>query len=297
MTNKIILILLLPLMLLNACKKDAGSFKTVMGYGYDILKTNKGRKAKTGDHAYFNIVTMAGDSVLEDTHIYPFTPTLRLEAKPPREIAAIVDMLNEMSIGDSVVLHVPIDSLPFASIEFQSYKEIKHLINLIDLKSDAEFEKDMESRNAIIHALADSLQGLDSMQRARLSGIIRDYNAKKLDAQLKTTDKGVKYIILQEGTGLMPESGDMIEVNYTGALGNELVFDSSFPRGQPYVYRINTGQVIKGWDDGLSNFKEGTEAILFIPSAMGYGATGSSPNIPPDSELIFYVNLYKVRKM
>ncbi|MBK7609704.1 MAG: FKBP-type peptidyl-prolyl cis-trans isomerase [Saprospiraceae bacterium] len=95
----------------------------------------------------------------------------------------------------------------------------------------------------------------------------------------------------------MPESGDMIEVNYTGALGNELVFDSSFPRGQPYVYRINTGQVIKGWDDGLSNFKEGTEAILFIPSAMGYGATGSSPNIPPDSELIFYVNLYKVRKM
>ncbi len=289
------LVIIIILLIFASCNKDTGK-KTLQGYSYDVLRSGTGAQAKIGDHAYFNVITMAKDSVMEDTHIYPFEPTLRLEAKPPREIAAIVDVLREMHVGDSVLLHVPIDSLPFAKIEFQSYKEIKHLVTLDNLKSDDEFKKDMEERTNFLRKMAGELQSQDSIRKKELITTIRDYKDKKTDSQMKTTANGVKILILKEGNGIMPKSGDMIEVNYTGGLTNEFIFDSSFPQGQPYVYRINTGQVIKGWDDALSTFKEGTEAYIFIPSDMGYGATGSN-DIPPNSELIFYVNLYKVRPM
>jgi FKBP-type peptidyl-prolyl cis-trans isomerase len=298
MTNKLIIVLLLPVWILSSCKGGmSAKQKTSLGFAYDAHISSGGPKAKAGDHAYFNVITFAKDSVLEDTHIYPFTPTLRIETKPQKEIAAIMDALKEMAVGDSITLHIPIDSIPFAPAAFQSYKEITHSINLISIKNDVEFKKDMDNRNEILKALADSLAGQDSIVKVRLKGIVNDYNNKKLDAQLKTTEKGVKYIILKEGNGIVPKTGDMIEVNYAGSLLNNIVFDASFNRGQPYVYRLNTGQVIKGWDEALSNFKEGTEAFIFIPSALGYGATGSSPSIPPDSELAFYVNLFKVRPM
>ena len=298
MSNKLFLILSLPFLMLSACKNGLGTqSKTPLGYMYDVHKSTGGVKAKNGDHAYFNVITRAGDSILEDTHIYPFTPNVRIESKTSPDLAAIMDVIKLMSIGDSVTLHIPIDSIPFAERAFQSYKEINHTINLLDLKSDAAAKVDLDKRNKFLSALFDSLTGLDSITKLRLKGIVKDYNDKKLDAQLKITDKGVRYLIVKEGTGIIPKTGDMIEVNYTGSLTNNLIFDSSFPRGQPYVYRLNTGQVIKGWDDSLGNFKEGTEAYLFIPSAMGYGATGSSPNIPPNSELVFYVNLFKVRPM
>ncbi len=297
MSYKYFSIFLLSSALLLACKNEVNRPKTLLGYGYEKHLSTAGRQAKVGDHAYFNVITMVGDSVLEDTHIYPFTPTMRIEVKPDREVAPIIDALKEMAIGDSLTVFVPIDSLPFAPISFQSFKEIKHIINLIDLKSTKDFEIDMASRTAVLHAFADSLRGIKEPTKARLISVLRDYKNKKIEDQLKVTENGVKYLVLKEGNGLLPETGDMIEVNYAGSLTNELVFDESFSKGQPYVYRLNTGQVIKGWDDALQHFKEGTEAVLFIPAAMGYGATGSSPSIPPDSELIFYVSLYKVRKM
>lgn len=278
-----------------ACKQE--SQQTLLGYKYDVLRSGSGKQAKDGDMAYFNIITVVGDSIVEDTHLYPFQPTLKLEIVPERPIASVVDALKSMKIGDSIRLHIPIDSLPFAKIEYQSYKEIMHLITLNNLKTSAEFDKDMEVRNKFLQAFADSLLSLDSAKKAILLQHVKDYNDKKLDAMLQTTSNNVKYLILHEGNGIKPAGSDMIEVNYVGALTNEFIFDASFPKGQPYVYRINTGQVIKGWDDALANFKEGTEAIIIVPAEMGYGATGSQPNIPPNAELVFYVNLFKVRPM
>ncbi|MEP7321109.1 MAG: FKBP-type peptidyl-prolyl cis-trans isomerase [Saprospiraceae bacterium] len=299
MSNKILILIVSFCSFLFACKEGAmgSKNKTSLGYSFDVHKSSGGVKAKAGDHVYFNVITMAGDSILEDTHIYPshFMPTIKLEVKPPKQIESIMDALKEMAVGDSITLHIPIDSIPYAPAAFQSYKEIRHILTLVDIKNEEAAMKDQELRNNILKALSDSLIGLDSVTKVRLKSAVNDYNAKKLDNQLKTSEKGVKYLILKEGVGMIPKTGDLIEVNYTGCLTNHLIFDSSFPKGQPYVYKINTGSVIKGWDEALSLFKEGTEAILFIPSALGYGATGSSPSIPPNSELVFYVNLYKVR--
>ncbi|MDZ4707996.1 MAG: FKBP-type peptidyl-prolyl cis-trans isomerase [Saprospiraceae bacterium] len=279
-----------------SCQKTKQS-TTLSGYVFEHHIKLGGRQPKAGDHAYFHAITMVGDSILENTHVYPFIPTMRIEVNPDREVAAIVEALEEMGIGDSITLHIPIDSLPFAPESFQSFKEIKHILSLVDIKDEVEFKKDMDVRQAVLNKLADSLASREASTRERLLSVIREYNEKRLDDKLQTTAEGVKYMIIKEGTGEVPKTGDMVEVNYVGGLTNEMIFEASFSKGQPYVYRLNTRQVIKGWDNVIEKFNEGTEAFIMIPPALGYGAAGSSPNIPPDSELIFYINLFKIRRM
>jgi FKBP-type peptidyl-prolyl cis-trans isomerase FkpA len=279
-----------------ACKKE--TYQTsLMGYKYQTLRQGNGPKAKVGDYAFFHVMTLVGDSLMEDTHIFPFQPALRLEVNPPQEVASIMDVMKEMSVGDSVRLIVPIDSLPFAKIEYQSYKEIHHMVVLERLENETNYNAEMDRRSKFLHRFADSLILKDSVVRATVVQHIRDYNAGNLEAKLQKTEQGVKYLLLSEGTGDIPVTGDMVEVNYTGFLTNEIFFETSFTHGQPYVYRFNTGQVIKGWDDMIGRMKEGAEAILFVPAELGYGATGLSPNIPPHSELVFYINLFKKREM
>lgn len=295
MRNSLILLSLCGLVGM-ACQKSKQS-TTLHGYVFEQHIAKGGRQPKAGEHAYFHAITMVGDSVLENTHIYPFIPAMRIEVNPDREVAAIVEALEEMGIGDSITLHIPIDSLPFAPATFQSFKEIKHILTLIDIKDEEGFKKDMDVRQAFLNKLADSLASREAATREQLIAVIRDYNAGRIGNKLKTTSEGLKYMIVKEGTGAVPETGDMVEVNYVGGLTNELIFDASFNKGQPYVYRLNNKQVIRGWDVAIGQFNEGTEAFVFIPAALGYGAAGSSPDIPPNSELIFYLNLFKIRRM
>ena len=105
-----------------------------------------------------------------------------------------------------------------------------------------------------------------------------------------TTASGLKYVDVAQGTGAAAQNGQMLTVHYTGTLQNGTKFDSSVDRGKPYVFRLGTGSVIKGWDEGLLGMKVGGKRKLTIPAALGYGARGSN-NIPPNSTLLFDVEL------
>ena len=115
------------------------------------------------------------------------------------------------------------------------------------------------------------------------------------EANAVTTASGLKYIELQEGTGATPQTGQTVEVHYIGTLENGTKFDSSRDRGKPFSFKIGTGQVIKGWDEGLSTMKVGGRRQLIIPSELGYGARGAGGVIPPNSTLIFDVELISVK--
>ena len=110
-----------------------------------------------------------------------------------------------------------------------------------------------------------------------------------------TTPSGLKYVELQVGTGETPTTGQTVVVHYTGTLENGKKFDSSRDRNQPFSFKIGIGQVIKGWDEGLSTMKVGGSRQLIIPPELGYGASGAGGVIPPNATLIFDVELLEIK--
>ncbi len=94
------------------------------------------------------------------------------------------------------------------------------------------------------------------------------------------------------GTGAEAKTGDAITVNYVGALySNGKVFDASWKRNEPFAFTLGKGQVIPGWDKGIVGMKVGGRRELIIPAELAYGKAGRPPSIPPNSPLIFIVDL------
>lgn len=110
-----------------------------------------------------------------------------------------------------------------------------------------------------------------------------------------TTPSGLKYVDLVVGTGAAVKTGDQIAVNYEGKLIDGTKFDSSYDRGQPIVFVLGIGQVIKGWDEGLSTMKVGGKRKLIIPPQLGYGMQGQGNVIPANATLIFKVELVAIK--
>lgn len=110
-----------------------------------------------------------------------------------------------------------------------------------------------------------------------------------------TTASGLVYVDEVVGTGESPRAGQTITVHYTGKLANGKKFDSSLDKGRPIDFVIGTGAVIKGWDEGLMSMKVGGKRKLIIPPNLGYGSPGKPPTIPPNSTLIFDVELISVK--
>lgn len=109
-----------------------------------------------------------------------------------------------------------------------------------------------------------------------------------------TTDSGLKYVDLVEGTGATPQAGQTVVVHYTGTLEDGTKFDSSRDRNRPFSFRLGAGQVIRGWDEGISTMKVGGQRRLIIPPDLGYGARGAGGVIPPNATLIFDVELLRI---
>jgi len=114
-------------------------------------------------------------------------------------------------------------------------------------------------------------------------------------ATMSTTPSGLQYTDAVAGTGASPSPGQTCVMHYTGWLYENGVkgkkFDSSLDRGKPFEFSIGTGQVIKGWDEGVASMKVGGKRTLILPPALGYGARGAGGVIPPNATLMFDVEL------
>ncbi len=102
--------------------------------------------------------------------------------------------------------------------------------------------------------------------------------------------------IVMKGTGESPVKGNTVTCHYTGVLTNGEKFDSSRDRGKPFQFKIGIGQVITAWDLGIASMKIGERAVLTSSSEYAYGEDGAPPVIPPNSTLVFDVELIKISK-
>jgi len=109
------------------------------------------------------------------------------------------------------------------------------------------------------------------------------------------TSSGLQYIDIQVGSGNSPQTGQTVVVHYTGWLADGTKFDSSVDRGQSFSFTIGTGQVIKGWDEGVATMNVGGKRRLIIPPDLAYGESGYPPIIPANAELTFDVELLEIR--
>jgi peptidylprolyl isomerase len=149
------------------------------------------------------------------------------------------------------------------------------------------------SRDSAIAANLPETEAAPVIQMAQAADLkpMATPNSEKKDTV--TTDSGLQYTDVVEGTGDSPEPGQLVTVHYTGTLPDGTKFDSSRDRGQPFKFKIGVGQVIKGWDEGVGTMKVGGRRNLVIPPDLGYGSRGIGP-IPPNSTLLFDVELIKI---
>ncbi len=105
--------------------------------------------------------------------------------------------------------------------------------------------------------------------------------------------EGVFYSVITEGAGQLPRQGDFVKIRYVGKLLSGKVFDES-PKDEPYVFQLGNGQVIEGWNKAIQKLKIGTKATLYIPAYLAYGSIGIGTVIPPNSPLVYDIELVEV---
>jgi FKBP-type peptidyl-prolyl cis-trans isomerase len=108
-----------------------------------------------------------------------------------------------------------------------------------------------------------------------------------------TTESGLKYQDLKVGDGASPQMGQTVTVNYIGRLEDGKEFNNSYTLGKPIDFKL--GRVIPGWNEGLQTMKVGGKRRLWIPSKLAYGPAGRPPNIPPNANLEFEIELLGVK--
>tara|TARA_A100001015_G_scaffold320695_1_gene448061 strand:+ start:11476 stop:12408 length:933 start_codon:yes stop_codon:yes gene_type:complete len=175
-----------------------------------------------------------------------------------------------------------------------------HVIDGLDVVNS--IVQDDEIINIKINAVGDKAQSFDPVkafqnfnklkeerinkQKKRMEKLLKD-----LSNGYSKTDSGLMYKFLDNKNSNKPTKGQKVKVHYKGMLLDGTVFDSSFKRNQPIEFTLGVGQVIKGWDEGISLLGIGDKASFIIPSDLAYGESGAGGVIPPNAPLIFEVEL------
>ena len=133
--------------------------------------------------------------------------------------------------------------------------------------------------------------GINSL-RASDSLSIEGYLISKNIKAMKTRE-GIFYTVGTEGSGVLPRNGDYVKIRYVGKLLGGKKFDES-PTNEPFIFQLGYRQVVQGWDIMIPNFKVGTKATLFMPAEFAYGKSGIGTVIPPNTPLIYDIEVEEV---
>jgi FKBP-type peptidyl-prolyl cis-trans isomerase len=296
-----------------ACKKGGGT----------VHRSGNGPQPKIGDVVFYELALYK-----DTTEVFSSLKagqTAKDVISDPAKIKDpiykfLTESLLKMKKGDSTTFELKLDTFKQKPTGLESAKAARFIVSLTNVMSENEFlatlqpqEKEafvaQKKQMAIMEraeGLRDEMRNLQTLYDSARTVFIdrakavsdsaamfaKDFNAGKLPTAVQTLPSGLKYVVLKEGNGKKVENNAFAWVQYHGCLKDGKKFDASFESGQPLVFPVGVGQVIKGWDEGLLQLKEGSTAVLFVPSNLGYGDQASGP-IPAKSDLIFYIEVLK----
>ena len=287
--NHKLFFLALSLLTVIGCSMSGGK-KTEGGYEYEVVRKGAGEVIPANSFVTYNMQIAYKDSIMQT-----ISNSMKIEENPQNfgEFNSLVRLFGKMHQGDSFHFYFPIDSFKQRPPGFETFTEpIVYRIGIATVMDEARFQAFSDSMQQAEQAkrqlVIDRFPEVEAMVKANYA----TYKQGGLDGQFQSTASGLRYIIHEEGTGPMPQNGQMVSVHYYGMLDADgSMFDNSFSRGAPIDVNLGQGMVIKGWDEGIALLKKGTKATLYIPSALGYGPTGQPPVIPENADLIFYVEV------
>ncbi|MFL5728721.1 MAG: FKBP-type peptidyl-prolyl cis-trans isomerase [Cytophagaceae bacterium] len=258
---------------------------TPSGLKYKFYKDVPGPNAKLDDVIIMHMILKTEkDSVLRST-FQEGQPIQALVSQPTFK-GSLEEAFAMLSPGDSALFFVSADSLFQKTIRAPLPPIIRagSFLKFV-LKVEKVYDQEQLKREQ---------KEMEAKQIKADSVLINDY-IKSNGLAARRTPSGLYYVQIQKGNGISPKPGQTVQVHYTGKLLNGNIFDSSVQRGMPFEFVLGVGQVIKGWDEGIALMKTGEKGRLLIPYGLGYGPGGGGGSIPPNSVLIFDVELIGIK--
>lgn len=300
-----ILVLMVGTSIMSSCQKKT---KVTEKDGIEYTYIEEGTEsAPNGSFLLYNLeITTATDSVVYSTAEQPFPGYLMAnDSLPPTN--GMDEIFLTLKKGDS--------------IQFQSTAKVIFGANLPPSMKEEDIVKvklgafEIMDQAAIETFFNQTMEAEDKKKAERAIGLVAE-EGKTIEAYIQEkgltaskTESGLYYVIENEGTGEATTPGTTMYVNYAGYLLDGTLFDTSLPEiakannmfdaQRPYEalpVNVGMGQVIPGWDEGLMLLKKGSKGKFIIPSPLGYGENGAGAMIPPNSILVFDVEVTNVQK-
>lgn len=279
---------ILSLIFIWSCSNSKTQFIQLNeGIGYLVHHSNdSGETIKVGDEVIVNMIHKIGDSILINT--YDKEMPIKILVSEPTSEGDLMNAFLVLKEHDSCTIKLDADfyfsESHFKKPDFLKEGQQLEYVLRIDKVKTLSLNKPIETNTEIATEIKERLL-LDI-------GLIQQYVA---DNQVNGsfTKSKLFYNIYKSNTGKFLKNGQEIAVHYTGRLLDGTTFDSSYERGQPIRFSLGSNKVIPGWEEGISKMKIGEKALFIIPSYLAYGIKGHGNMIPPNSVLIFDVEILK----
>ncbi len=269
------------LFLASGCNKPKEQV-TASGFRYTVHVDKDGDVPAPGDIVFFHATVRrdGSDSIYYDTRSSgEDLPSLQIptEEIPGQPASPVLELVRVLSVGDSATVVYQVDTMAQKPMGFEDAKELYYDIVIVDIKKMSDLKAEEDRVAALVNEFAKTVSD------------------GKQPEGMKSTESGLQYVILKQGDGAAAEPGKDVQVNYYGALPDGTLFDTSLSRGTPLPFKLGDPGLIPGWTEGVDLLNQGGQAILYIPSELGYGEAGAPPVIPANSKLVFYIEVVSVK--
>ncbi len=264
--------------------------KTKGGMPYKLFASKEGRKVENGKFVKMHITTKIKDSMRFNTYeTIPVYFQINTAQEKPYDPSEVFSLLKE---GDSVYAVQMLDTFikkDPSILQQTKYKNGDKMITTFKVlkvfNTPEEAKADEDKEKAVIVAKEES--------------VVKEFLAKKGINNAQRTPLGTYVEILEPGTGATVDSGKYVSVMYRGQTFAGKIFDTNmdttFRHTDPLVFQVGSGQMIRGFDEGVRLLKEGGRGRFYIPSTLAYGAQPPSPDIKPFEHLMFEVQVLSAK--